>query len=34
VAVCGEILSANDPQRVAQALMLALQVTTRDSGSG
>jgi thiamine-phosphate pyrophosphorylase len=29
VAVCGSILSANDPGRVAEALALALQVASR-----
>ena len=30
VAVCGAILSANDPRRVAQALALALKVAGGD----
>lgn len=31
VAVCGAILSANDPREVAQAMILALEVATGDS---
>ena len=31
VAVCGAMLSANDPERVAQAMMLALSVSIRAS---
>jgi thiamine-phosphate diphosphorylase len=31
VAVCGEILSSNDPERVAQAMTLALEVAARVS---
>ena len=32
VAVCGAILSANNPQRVAEALALALEVSSRTPG--
>jgi thiamine-phosphate diphosphorylase len=34
VAVCGAILSANDPRRVAEALALALEVSSRAAANG
>ena len=34
VAVCGAILSANDPRRVAEALSLALEVSSRAATNG
>ena len=34
VAVCGAILSANDPRRVAEALALALEVSSRAARNG
>jgi thiamine-phosphate pyrophosphorylase len=33
IAVCGALLSANDPERVAQALTLAIEVATRASSA-